>query len=317
MHRNKTLNQRRNVYLLAIAMSLIALSLACNRPGSKATPTAQPNSMETDVQQTFIAQTVAAAQVNPNPPTQQDAQAPLSDTPIPTDTQTPTLVFSDTPSLTPSITITPSSTVPMVSVSVDTNCRIGPGKVYKLLGALLVGEQTEIIARDPSNQYWYVRNPDKPGEFCWLWGQYATTTGNTGSLPVFTPPPTPTFTPSPTPVPDFTVVYNDVEHCGIWHIDFRITNTGGLVFRSVSTHVTDTVTAETVNYANDQFQEYNACILNLGTLQDDLAHSEVGYTTSNSLNNDPTGHSINAAITLCTLDGLGGTCVTKNITFTP
>ena len=39
--------------------------------------------------------------------------------------------------------------------------------------------------------YWIVNNPDRPGE-CWLWGQYASVSGDTSSLPVRTPPPTPT-----------------------------------------------------------------------------------------------------------------------------
>jgi hypothetical protein len=94
---------------------------------------------------------------------------------------------------TPTATITPTSTssIPLISVSRNTNCRVGPGTIYDLLGALLIGETTQVTARSSVPNYWIVLNPDRAGE-CWLWGQYASVTGDTSSLPVRTPPPTPT-----------------------------------------------------------------------------------------------------------------------------
>jgi len=287
---------------------LILVSLACGPPANS-TPDA--NMMATAIQQTMIAHTITALEANP-PANQQpagDQQQP------PTVTNT-VAVITKTPSLTPQPTNTFTPSVPMVSVSVDTNCRFGPGKDYELLGALLVGEQAEIVARDPSGLYWYIKNPDRGG-FCWLWGNYATTTGNVGSLPVFTPPATPTPTATNTPVPEFTVVLDHMDVCGVWIPIFKITNTGSLIWQSVSVTVTDTVTTEAVNWTDDQFKEFNACILNLGTLQDDLAANEVGFSPGNGLSADPTGHQIDATIKLCSQDGLAGTCMTKNMSFTP
>ncbi len=93
--------------------------------------------------------------------------------------------------MTPTITLTPTQEKPMVSVSVDTNCRSGPGKIYDWIGGLLVGEQAEVVGQSMDGQYWVIKNPDKAGE-CWLWGNYATVTGPTAALPKYTPPPTPT-----------------------------------------------------------------------------------------------------------------------------
>ena len=303
-------NSKKQLQLVLVGLVAVILILACG-PTTTATPTVDQNALVTAIQQTMISHTLAALDANQQSSgdQQQEQQQP------PTATHT-VAVITETPSLTPEPTYTPTSSVPMVSVSVDTNCRFGPGKGYELLGALLVGEQAEIVARDPSGLYWYIKNPDRGG-FCWLWGNYATTTGNTGSLPVFTPPATPTFTATPTPEPEFTVVFNDVEDCGVWHIDFRISNTGSLVWQSVSVTVTDTVTTEAVNYTDNEFKEYIACVLNLGTLQDDLGPTEVGFSTSNSLSADPTGHLIDATIKLCSQDGLAGTCITKNLSFTP
>jgi hypothetical protein len=79
----------------------------------------------------------------------------------------------------------------MVSVSVDTNCRTGPGKIYDYIGALIVGETAEVVGQSMDGQYWIIKNPDQPGE-CWLWGYYATVEGPVAGLPKYTPPPTPT-----------------------------------------------------------------------------------------------------------------------------
>ena len=89
----------------------------------------------------------------------------------------------------------------MVTVSQNTNCRTGPGVVYDLIGGLLIGEKAEVVGKYSAGNYWIINNPDSSGT-CWLWGQYATVTGNTAGLPEYTPPPTPT--PTITPTPTFT-----------------------------------------------------------------------------------------------------------------
>lgn len=134
--------------------------------------------------ETIVAMTLVAEK---NEQATQDAiktmEAPsptATDTAIPTDTMVPTLVYTSTPS------------VPMVSVSVPTNCRIGPGAVYDQVSVLLTGMQAEVVARIADGSYWVIRNPAGSSGTCWLWGYYATVEGPTGSLPVWGPPPTPT-----------------------------------------------------------------------------------------------------------------------------
>jgi hypothetical protein len=98
-------------------------------------------------------------------------------------------------------------------VSVETNCRSGPGTAYGALGALLVGQSAEVVGRSASSDSWIIKLPSNPAITCWLWGQYATVTGNTGNLPIITPPPTPTPTatqplPPPAANPVLTIVNN-------------------------------------------------------------------------------------------------------------
>jgi hypothetical protein len=102
-----------------------------------------------------------------------------------TETLQPTITQS------PTVTLTPTQEKAMVSVSVDTNCRTGPGKIYDWIGGLLIGEQAEVVGQSMDGQYWIIKNPDRAGE-CWLWGNYATVTGPTATLKKYTPPPTPT-----------------------------------------------------------------------------------------------------------------------------
>ena len=63
---------------------------------------------------------------------------------------TPTPVFTSTPG------------IPLISVTVATNCRVGPGKVYDRVGALLVGQVAEVVGRNLNGNYWYIRNPNTP-----------------------------------------------------------------------------------------------------------------------------------------------------------
>ena len=244
-------------------------------------------------------------------------------TPIPSITETPTLTFTPEPptstptaTLTPTLTFTPTPQVPLVSVSVATNCRSGPGKVYSYRGALLVGETTEILGRDPTGNYWYVRNPDSPGNFCWLWGNYATTSGNILILPVFTPPPTPTptFTPvptfTPTPVPSFVASYSSLDTCGTnWWIETQIRNNGSISFKSASITVKDKVTDITLVDLSDGFTDQDGCLKT--TTKDIIAPGDTYLLSASPFSYNPTGHEVRVTLTLCSDTGQKGICITN------
>src|SRR5215213_7948301 len=189
-------------FLLLVTVLLI-VSLACVLP-SAAAPTQDLNSMGTSVMETMISGATQTAFAG--------IPVGLVDTLTPTQTFTPVFTSSPTLTATPAFTSTPL--VPLISVSVATNCRVGPGKIYDRVGALLVGEVAEVSGRNPTGDYWYIRNPDSnSGGFCWLWGNYATLSGNLSVLPVYTPPPT------PTPMPNFDASYAGKDTCAGWWVD--------------------------------------------------------------------------------------------------
>jgi hypothetical protein len=125
----------------------------------------------------------------------------LTRTPRSTRTSTSTATRMPKPTRTPSAiatrthrsTRTPGAVGITVSVSVDTNCRVGPGSMYDMVGGLDVGETAEVVGKDAFGQYWIISDAGVPGGTCWIWGQYATVSGDTSGLPVIEPPPTPTL----------------------------------------------------------------------------------------------------------------------------
>ena len=276
---------------------LMVATLACSQTGA---PAPDPNFINTAVAQTIVAIQIQSAQpgiavTGPGSATPTVTLEPP--TPSPTITLSPTPVFTATP------------TIPLISVSVPTNCRVGPGKAYDRVGALLVGEFTEVYGRDLAGNYWYVRNPDSNGGFCWLWGEYATLAGNLQVLPVFTPPPT------PTPVPAFTSTYSGLEFCTVWWVEIKLENTGGISFRSISLAVWDANTSTTVSIADNGFTNLNGC--NSSDSRKSLAPGEKLVVSSPPFSYDPTGHKMRATVTLCSEDGVKGTCLTDVIEFKP
>ncbi len=78
-----------------------------------------------------------------------------------------------------------------VRVSVDTNCRTGPGTAYAETSGFRVGQVARVVGRSKDNLYWIIQDPKQPGQLCWLWGHFATVKGNISTLPVFPTPPLP------------------------------------------------------------------------------------------------------------------------------
>ena len=163
--------QRRKILLL-MGMILI-LALACNIDNSTSQTQATQLAINPEVA-TSVEETLRASNI-------------LLSTPI----HSPTPTFTPTPSMTPTPSSTPTPSIPIVSVSLDTNCRTGPGKIYDYIGALLVGEKAVVVGKHTNTNYWIIKNPDRSGN-CWLWGSYATVTGDKASLQEYAVPATPT-----------------------------------------------------------------------------------------------------------------------------
>lgn len=277
-----------NPILGAVVILMIA-ALACTTSSvSVATPV--PGLMDTAVAQTVVVLLT------------QTAQPSIPITGLGSPTFTPTVMLSPTPIF----TATPA--IPLITVSVDTNCRFGPGKVYDFTGALLVGEVAEVYGMDPTGDYWYIRNPDADG-YCWVWGEYASLVGDPSVLPVYTPPPT------PTPIPAFEASYDGLETCVGWWVDIRLSNTGAVSFKSVSITLRDTTNDVPLSMSTDGFTNNDGC---LGSTTKDNLHPGGTHTVSMpAFNYDPTGHKVRATVTVCSEKSLKGVCLSQVIEFKP
>jgi uncharacterized protein YgiM (DUF1202 family) len=160
-----------NKKIMVAIIALVLAAFACSLPGQApvATSTEQPSD------QPDLAATIAAQELT--------IQAPTETPQPPTETLTP--------EATATITLTPTPEVPMASVSVNTNCRSGPSTQFDLIGALNVGQTAEVVGKYQNGAYWIIKNPGSSGN-CWLWGNYASVTGNTSNLPEYPSPATPT-----------------------------------------------------------------------------------------------------------------------------
>lgn len=273
-------------YSISVVVILLWLaSLAC--AGTVPVPTLDPNAAQTAIVETMVA-------------------IQLTESAIPAGATTPTLdspTATAFPTFTPEPTSTP--TVPTITVTVDTNCRTGPGKEFERVGILLVGETTEIVGRDAFGQYWYVRNPDVGPDFCWMSGEYAIISGNTLALLVQNPQGM-----------DFTAEYRGQGQCsGEFWSDIRLTNTSRGMFKSINLVATDKETGDVRSYSGNEFSFRDGCAPIRGT-SSIAAESSVMISTP-AFPYNLNAHNMSVAITLCADASLSGQCVTKIITYTP
>ncbi len=298
----------KNTLIILVVGVLLFVFFSCAGMGAyiyTTMPKPDPNQADTQVAQminaaltqTALAQVQTMAPIVLPSSTATSPFVPPLPTATPSATLPPPIIFTSTPS------------IPQIRVSVDTNCRVGPGKIYDRVGYLLVGQVSEIYGRNYTGDYWYIRNLNQNTAYCWLWGEYATVSGNIAALPIFTPPPT------PTPVPNFEANYFGKDSCTNWWVDFKLLNTGGVAFQSLTLTVRDTVTDVTQTLYADSFTDFNGCTESF--TKDSLNPGSNRIVSSSPFTYDPAGHLLRATITLCTNAGQSGTCLTKVVEFTP
>ncbi|MFV1950194.1 MAG: hypothetical protein ACC633_09750 [Anaerolineales bacterium] len=307
MRRKKQLILSKDLFstrIFLIIAVLILLSIACNVPlmASQSNQEKPPGFVETSVAQTLIAFDGSQGQNGNGQSDQGDSEADVTDTPD----------ITDTPTLTPTVTDTPTPQVAMIYASANTNCRTGQGVDFPWLVSMQAGDDSEAVGVDPTGEYpyWYIRRPDQPSEFCWLWGKYATPSGPYQSLPVYTPVPT------PTPGMQFSLSYHSLETCaGQWGLVYQVVNTGAITLESWRTTATDhTGGSNPQDFQLDQFNDYSGCIA--VNQQNDLTAGE-GQHVLMIFDNNPVGHDITTKVKICSEDGLAGVCISRTIRHTP
>jgi uncharacterized protein YgiM (DUF1202 family) len=309
----------RSVRLITYLILGALILTACSFPGVGNAVTA-PTQMPPEAIYTAAALTLAAQLTQNAPPviqaTQPEAIQPTqADTPIPPSPTSTSLVPSSTPTLqstaTSPFTATPS--YPMITASVDTNCRSGPGPEYPRVGYLLAGQTSQVYGRNSSSTWWYIKDPNKTSLFCWVWGGSTNVAGASSMLPVFTPPP-----PPPTSTPGkaaFTASYVSTKKCGgDKYAIFSIKNVSGVTFESMSIKTRDETKDEVVSNAssNKPFLDSSSDCPPGASALDPGEKAYVASLTQGA----KSGNDAKTNIYLCTKDGLDGTCVMVVVKYT-
>ena len=218
---------------------------------------------------------------------------------------------SESPTMTPIPTepATPTPELVTLSVSANTNCRSGPGTAYDYQGTLLVGETAEASAISSEPNYWYIANPNRPGEFCWLWGEYATALGDTTVLPVYTP------RPRPTAALAFTLQFYDLVTCGGTLAVFKVHNTGPYVFMTGHKHVIDLDTSTDLSVAELDRHPFAPGPSDCPPGHDNRLEPDQVAFIFVPLFDAPSGHTARGTVRICTEDYLGGVCFSQRADF--
>ncbi len=191
---------------LLLSILLIVSLTACNLPVGQSTdvseatstPTAQipsPESPTPDLALTITAQALLLESPTPDLALTITAQARA----LEVSSSVPEIQETATPEFTHTSEFTQTPSVTTVTVSQNTNCRKGPGTQYDANGALLIGQIAEVVGKNSASNYWIIKIPGNASGTCWLWGQYATVSGDTSALAEATVPPTPIVLPPAAP----------------------------------------------------------------------------------------------------------------------
>lgn len=175
-----------------ITGALLVLLLASCAPAAAPAATQPPQAtvdigaINTAAVQTYVVESTRNAMLIP---TSTEVILPTNTPEPPTATATVAQVVN-TPANQPTLWIPPSgSSYPSITASLNTNCRSGPDKFFDVVGALRVGDTSEVHGKLNGGGWWYIKNVTNPDpKYCWVWAETTVVTGDTSNLPVVQAP---------------------------------------------------------------------------------------------------------------------------------
>jgi uncharacterized protein YgiM (DUF1202 family) len=195
----------RKLLFLSLALMAVLLVSGCDGLFNGGQPEDVEGLVQTQVAQTLEAQqtveAIVAATLTAMPGVPEEA-SPTEEISVllPTENPTPTVVPTEEPAATATVALTPTASITVLEVSVPTNCRVGPGRVFDKVSVLQTRVAAKVVARHGVMDYWVIENPEGGGT-CWVWGEYATITGSVANIPIWDSPPLPTVVVGHTPTP--------------------------------------------------------------------------------------------------------------------
>ena len=301
---------KRSTYLtfkIAFTLILVIFTGACNRPTQSDSPTPDLNAAGTIAAQTIEAQgaTLTAQYITSIAPT---VSQPTHTLIQPTQ---PIILSPTSTQIQQKTQEPPQPGIPIITASVETNCREGPSPDYSVVGYILVGQESTVHGKNSSSNWWYIKNPKNPNQFCWVWGETTVVTGDTSILPVITPPPLPTI-----PTVSYQVSFSNIHDCGgNATVVFQIGNDGTVGLRSAGLSIKDKTSGTTVYGPDMSNAPFMATSNDCPTGSDSLGPGATAFIGGVIGPDIPSGGMGRATILICTEPSLQGTCVEKKIDF--
>lgn len=233
---------------------------------------------------------------------------------IMTATPKPPTALPATPTATPTEIVTPTPEVVLISATINTNCRSGPGPQYKLVGYLVKGQQSEVLARNQSGSWWYIRNPSHPDRDCWVWAQTTNVSGDNSKIPFYSS--LAVQTPVSTSGLAFKIESVNLTFCGgMPAAVFGVENSGSVRFESASLTLEDLTSGVTLLQSSASNSPFRTAIRGCPIGESSLASGGSRFIGGPLAQAARHAHNGRVTIQLCTQDGLGGECVQRNAEF--
>lgn len=232
-----------------------------------------------------------------------------------TSTQT---IYTDTPISLPTSTQVSIQTTPtlktealLISANLDTNCREGPDTVFPVIGHFQRGQTSEVQGSNASQTWWYIKNPDNPEGYCWVWGETTSVEGNTNEVAIITPPPLP-----PLGI-DFTATYSHIEDCfGVPVAVFAIENKGSIKLESLQMLIVDIAKGGQLYWVPLLNQPFWASKDSCNNDWNYMDPGDFAYVGGELLYTNVLGDKAQASIKLCSEENQDGQCMEKTVQFT-
>jgi len=301
-------------WITSITFSIVFLLVivsGCNFRAPTDTPTPEANPELTSAAKTIEAQadqiTAQAASLTAQFNTQPQETQPQEPPPEETLPQEPPVEVTPTDK-SPS----PDGALP-ITASVETNCRQGPSTDYPRLGYLPVGQKSYAHGRDPSKNWWYITNPQKPDQYCWVWAQTTHVEGDVDMLPVVQPPPPPQ---PKTPPPQYEAAFSNIHACGgVGVFIFRIGNSGDIPLQSMRLSVRDMSNDKVIGSAVVSNNPFMAAPNGCPPGSEKFPPQTIFFVGIPVTSIAQQGAQASASLTLCTENDLKGECLDKKIDF--
>ena len=218
---------------------------------------------------------------------------------------TQTAVFEATQAAIDPQLISPSGTI----------CRQGANAAFPKAADIAANQPIDVIARSTDGEWWQVPHPDDPAETCWVfWDADLDFLGDVFNLPLVAGPALPQPTLGPTNPPGFALNFDRENICtGTSYFIIAVSNTGPETYQSASVSLINADTSSNIarSDGNNEFlASANSCPKGNASLGPGLsAYLAVPSGAA------PSGGSLRVSVRLCTENGLKGSCISSNTSF--